>query len=56
MDFLQVCLLKLLSSKDPQISNYCAKTIADMMRRDYSDEEISVIICYINTLTKTSIL
>jgi hypothetical protein len=28
-----------LSSKDPRICGYCAKTIADMMRGNWDDEQ-----------------
>lgn len=51
MDLITSLLNNGLSSNDPQISNYCAKTIANMMRGDYNENEI---VCSINALTNTT--
>jgi hypothetical protein len=51
MDLLTSLLNTGLSSDNPQINNYCTKTIADMMRGDYNDKEI---VCHMNALTNTT--
>jgi len=52
MDLTTSLLNTGLSSKNSQISNYCAKTIANMMRGDDYDEKD--IFCRMNALTSTT--
>ena len=52
MDHITILLNTGLSSNNSQISNYCAITIANMMRGDYDEKEI---VCRINALTNTTL-
>lgn len=44
-----------MSSTNPQINAYCKKTIADIMRGNYDENNMSTIIFRINMLSDTQL-